>query len=72
MYQPTLGDYIYFRCSSADPSVNVSHVGIVRGVAEVALSTFEGNVGKKLVSREFKLDDSRIVGYGLSDYDLAA
>ena len=71
-YQPALGDYIYFRWSSADPSVNVSHVGIVRRVDEVALSTFEGNVRKKVVSREFKLDDSRIVGYGHPDYPLAA
>ena len=67
-----IGDYIYFRWSSADPSVNVSHVGIVRSVEETTLTTFEGNVGKKVVSRDFKLDDSRIVGYGHPDYPLAA
>ena len=71
-YQPALGDYIYFRWNSADPSVNVSHVGIVRSVEETTLTTFEGNVGKKVVSRDFKLDDSRIVGYGHPDYTLAA
>ena len=71
-YQPVKGDYIYFRWGSADASVNVSHVGIVRGVDEVALSTFEENVGKKVVSRDFKLDDSRIVGYGHPDYPKAA
>lgn len=71
-YHPVIGDYIYFRWSSADPSVNVSHVGIVRSVEETTLTTFEGNVGKKVVSRDFKLDDSRIVGYGHPDYPLAA
>lgn len=71
-YQPVPGDYIYFRWSSAEPSVNVSHVGIVRDVDEPALTTFEGNVGKKVVSREFMLDDSRIVGFGHPDYPMAA
>ena len=71
-YHPVIADYIYFRWSSADPSVNVSHVGIVRSVEETTLTTFEGNVGKKVVSRDFKLDDSRIVGYGHPDYPLAA
>ena len=71
-YQPVPGDYIYFRWSSADPFVNVSHVGIVRDVDEATLTTFEGNVGKKVVSRDFKLNDSRIVGFGHPDYSVAA
>ena len=71
-YQPVSGDYIYFRWDSADPSVNVSHVGIVRSVEDIFLTTFEGNVGKKVVSRDFKLDDSRIVGFGHPDYPMAA
>ena len=36
------------------------------------LTSFEGNVGKKVVSRDFKLEDSRIVGYGHPDYPLVA
>ena len=68
-YLPTSGDYIYFRWSNAAPRVNVSHVGIVRSVAPGALTTFEGNAGNRVVSREFALNDSRIVGYGKPLYD---
>ena len=71
-YKPVPGDYIYFRWGGADPSVNVSHVGIVRSVDDTFLTTFEGNVGKKVVSREFMLDDNRIVGFGHPDYPMAA
>ncbi len=71
-YHPVMGDYIYFRWIGADPSVNVSHVGIVESVSETTLTTFEGNVGKKVVSRDFRLDDSRIVGFGHPDYPTVA
>jgi len=63
-YYPSPGNYVYFRWSNAQPAVNVSHVGIVRSAHENILTTFEGNVGQKVVSRTFQLDDDRIVGYG--------
>ena len=62
-YVPSPGDYIYFRWTNALASVNVSRVGIVRTVTDLALTTFEGNSGDQVVSREFSLDDERIVGY---------
>ena len=67
-YIPSPGDYIYFRWTNALASVNVSHVGIVRTVTDLALTTFEGNSGDQVVSREFSLDDERIVGYGKPNY----
>ena len=70
-YVPSPGDYIYFRWSNAASSVNVSHVGIVRSVTDEMLTTFEGNSGGKVVSREFLLNDSRIVGYGKPNYSAA-
>ena len=70
-YVPAPGDYIYFRWSNAASSVNVSHVGIVRAVTDEMLTTFEGNSSGKVVSREFPLDDARIVGYGKPKYDEA-
>ena len=70
-YIPAAGDYIYFRWSNAASSVNVSHVGIVRNINMETLTTFEGNVGKKVVSRMFHLNDERIVGYGHPNYPIA-
>ena len=67
-YVPTPGDYIYFRWSNAASKVNVSHVGIVRAITDERLTTFEGNSGGKVVSREFSLCDTRIVGYGKPNY----
>lgn len=67
-YVPEPGDYIYFRWSNAAPTVNVSHVGIVHAVAVDSLTTFEGNSGGMVVSREFPLSDTRIVGYGKPRY----
>lgn len=67
-YIPMPGDYIYFRWTNASASVNVSHVGIVREVAESHLTTFEGNSGNTVVSRTFELDDPQIVGYGRPRY----
>ena len=67
-YTPFPGDYVYFRWNNAAPSVNVSHVGMVRNVGTETFTTFEGNVGKKVVSRTFNLNDDRIVGYGHPDY----
>ena len=68
-YVPAPGDYIYFRWSNASSNVNVSHVGIVRTVGNTALTTFEGNSNRKMVSREFSLSDTRIVGYGKPKYN---
>ncbi len=68
-YAPAPGDYVYFRWSGASPSVNVSHVGIVRAVASDTLTTFEGNAGNRVVSRTYPLSDERIVGYGKPIYE---
>lgn len=70
-YVPTPGDYIYFRWSNAASTVNVSHVGIVRAVYDTTLSTFEGNSGSKVVSQEFLLNDTEIIGYGRPKYSEA-
>ena len=65
-YLPVPGDYIYFRWNNS--SANVNHVGIVRSVSSQAVITWEGNSGGKVVTREFLLNDSRIVGFGNPDY----
>lgn len=67
-YVPVPGDYIYFRWRNATASVNVNHVGIVRTVTDTTLTTFEGNSGNRVISREFTLNDVRIVGYGKPTY----
>ena len=67
-YKPIIGDYVYFRWNSAVTSINVSHVGIVRNIDGEKLTTFEGNVGGKVVSREYMLNDSRIIGFGHPNY----
>ena len=66
-YVPMPGDYIYFRWKNAAKSVNVSHVGIVAAV-DGCVTTWEGNVGGKVVTRSFALDDAQIVGYGHPRY----
>ena len=63
-YIPSPGDYVYFHWPHTDILTNVSHVAIVRHVSDMDITTFEGNVQKKVVSRVFALNDNRIVGYG--------
>lgn len=69
-YVPTPGDYIYFRWQNTATSVNVSHVGIVADV-NGCITTWEGNVGGKVVTRSFALGDAQIVGYGHPRYSAA-
>lgn len=71
-YMPETGDYIYFRWPNAPDSVNVSHVGIVRSASNGKVTTFEGNAGNKVISREIEQTDTRIVGYGRPCYSLCA
>ena len=70
-YVPAPGDYIYFRWTNAANTVNVSHVGIVAAVGVDSLTTWEGNSGDQVVSRNFSLSDPQIVGYGKPDYTAA-
>lgn len=70
-YVPSPGDYISFRWSGAEGSVNVRHVGIAAAVAGDSLTTWERNSGGKVVSRLFALDDSQIVGFGKPNYAAA-
>ncbi len=64
-FVPQAGDFIYFRWDS-HPNDHCSHVGFVYSVdtSNKTLTTVEGNVSNKVVSRTFSLSDSEIVGYG--------
>jgi hypothetical protein len=64
-FVPKSGDFIYFRWNS-HPEDHCSHVGFVYSVdtSNNTLTTVEGNVSNKVVSRSFALSHDEIVGYG--------
>lgn len=63
-YTPAVGDLVFFACQD-DPN-RVPHVGIAISYDELtkSVTTVEGNVQNKVVSRVFKLSSSAIKGYG--------
>lgn len=67
-YTPIMGDYIFFRGEGT--SVATNHVGLVLYVANDTVYTVEGNAGGDdcVALKEYALDDTYIVGYGVPRY----
>lgn len=64
--RPIPGDYIFFDWSGGnDPD----HVGAVLCVRGNLVYTIEGNSGGKVNVHSYSLNDSRIVGYGVLDWN---
>lgn len=53
-YTPQIGDYIFFN----------QHVGLVSEVRDGYVTTIEGNSENKVTSYNYKLDNTKIIGYG--------
>jgi uncharacterized protein YgiM (DUF1202 family) len=68
-FVPQAGDFIYFRWDS-HPEDHCSHVGFVYSVdtSNSTLTTVEGNVSNKVVSRNWALSHDEIVGYGRLEF----
>lgn len=66
-YMPKQGDLIFFRSTGVGRASD--HVGIVRFVKGNYVYTVEGNSSNKVTLKEYKLNDSYIVGYGKPRYD---
>lgn len=66
-YIPQPGDVIFFK--NGQNSRWTNHVGIVNYVEDTAsgkiVHTYEGNTSNKTLPRAYKIDNPRIVGYGL-------
>ncbi len=65
-YVPREGDLIFFR--SAGTTRASDHVGLVRYVKGGRVYTIEGNSSDEVSLRNYSLQDSYIVGYGLPQY----
>lgn len=64
-FEPAGGDLIFFN---KDDDSRVDHIGIVEFVDGETVHTIEGNTGKKVARRSYKLDDETIAGYGNTAY----
>ena len=65
-YTPIPGDYIFFDWSKGtDPD----HVGAVLCVEGDTVYTIEGNSGGKVAVHSYSLNDPRIVGYGVLNWN---
>lgn len=62
---PNPGDQIFFGDSS-----NVAHTGIVEKVTANEVHTIEGNSSDQVERRVYKLNDSKIYGYGTPRWEL--
>lgn len=60
-YTPKRGDIIIFE--------DTSHVGIVLYVENGRVYTIEGNTSNMVAPRNYNLNDTYILGYGLPEYD---
>ncbi len=67
-YQPSEGDYIYFKFDDPDPKIVVSHVGYVTGKVGDTISTIQGNVNDAVVKKDYHKDSGEILGYGKIPY----
>lgn len=64
--KPIPGDYVFFDWDGdSDPD----HVGAVLFVKDGFLYTIEGNSGGKVAVQRYDLNDKRIVGYGVLDWE---
>lgn len=64
-YIPLPGDLIFFQLDGDEDS---DHIGVVTGVEDGYVYTIEGNVHNSVLTRNFSLDDYRILGYGILDW----
>ena len=60
---PKPGDQIFFGTAS-----NVEHTGIVYKVDISKVYTIEGNTADMVAVRKYRIDDPRIMGYGVLDW----
>ena len=63
--RPKAGACIYFL----DSKKELAHTGIIVEVGDTTLTTVEGNVGKKVVRKTYKLGDPCIDSYGWPFYE---
>lgn len=62
---PKVGACVFFK----DKSGELCHIGIVESVSDDTITTIEGNVGKKVVRKSYKLNDNYINDYGYPFYE---
>lgn len=69
-YTPKAGDTIYIDWASTGTRDGIDHMGIVESVSGNVIYTIEGNTGNNKVERRsiYRLNDSRVVGYGEINY----
>lgn len=65
-YTPIPGDYVFFDW---DGGTDPDHVGAVLYVDGTQLYTIEGNSGGKVAVNRYALNDQRIVGYGVLNWE---
>ena len=63
-YKLTPGDLIFFDYDGLD----ADHVGIVLTVVDGDIYTIEGNTADMVAVRKYRIDDPRIMGYGVLDW----
>ena len=69
-YTPKSGDLIFFLWDKdAAEGYNWSHVGIVKSVSNGMVYTIEGNNSDAVRYDEYGLNDHRIKGYGVPNYE---
>ena len=72
-YMPLPGDYIYYTLknpSMGDSTAWSDHVGIVVGTWHGFIKVIEGNNGGTVKYRVIPVDDPRIRGFALPDYEM--
>lgn len=62
---PIPGDIIFFDW---DGDGSLQHVGVVLYVTDDYVYTIEGNSANRVAVRKYKLDDPRVIGYGVIDW----
>ena len=65
-YTPIPGDYIFFDWDGGE---DPAHAGAVLYVDGNTVYTIEGNSAGRVAVQQYRLDDPRIVGYGLLDWN---
>lgn len=67
-YNPVSGDIIFFDWI-INSEANPQHVGVVLTVLDEYVYTIEGNSDNQVAVRKYKLDDPRVIGYGVIDWE---
>lgn len=62
-YTPKAGDIIFI-----DSVYKYNHTGIVVDYRDGIVYTVEGNAGDMVKAKEYTIDDTRIIGYGIPEY----